>query len=559
MAEKIISASLKVDTGTSVQDISNVNKELDKTSTELKQTNEESKETTGSFTNLKGALGQIPGPLGAVNQGVNTVNTSLKALAANPIVLVITLLVAALVAVYKAFASTEAGAEKLEQIFSGLGAIVTVIRDRILALAGAVISFFKGDFTAAAEQAKAAVTGVGDAIVNAYSKAADATRMLQEAQDELNRSINVDRARLNRDLAQTKELISDTTASYKDRKAAVDAVREAEAKQAAAELANAEKTMAALQQKYELDKQDSDLADQIAEQQVKIFNIQQQSAQDQRSLNKQSKQIEQEALQRRKESAAEYDRIRKEQLAAEKKEIDERNAMMKASVESWQKYVNDGIEFRQQLAEERKKQDEQEQKERDEYQKNIEAQEIASIDRVLKAHKDSAEAEKKIEEEKLAFRESILQTTSNLLGALANLLGKQTVAGKALAIVQTTIDTYQSAISSYKSLAGIPVIGPTLGFAAAAAAIANGLATVKQIVSVKVPGGAGDVSGGNISAPALTAPAPIAPQQQSTTLDQNAIQGIGNATSGRAYVVEADVTRDQNRYERLNRAAQLGG
>ena len=41
MGEKIISATLQVKTGTSAQDIGNVNKQLGKTTEELEQTNEE--------------------------------------------------------------------------------------------------------------------------------------------------------------------------------------------------------------------------------------------------------------------------------------------------------------------------------------------------------------------------------------------------------------------------------------------------------------------------------------------------------------------------------------
>lgn len=55
--------------------------------------------------------------------------------------------------------------------------------------------------------------------------------------------------------------------------------------------------------------------------------------------------------------------------------------------------------------------------------------------------------------------------------------------GKAAAIANTTIKTYESATSAYASLAGIPVIGPALGAAAAAAAIAAGIANVQAIRS----------------------------------------------------------------------------
>lgn len=73
------------------------------------------------------------------------------------------------------------------------------------------------------------------------------------------------------------------------------------------------------------------------------------------------------------------------------------------------------------------------------------------------------------------------------LGQLSSIVGQDTVAGKAFAIAKSTIDTYQSAVAAYKSLAGIPIIGPALGAIAAAAAVASGIATVKKIVAVQVP------------------------------------------------------------------------
>lgn len=56
-----------------------------------------------------------------------------------------------------------------------------------------------------------------------------------------------------------------------------------------------------------------------------------------------------------------------------------------------------------------------------------------------------------------------------------------------MAIAQTTIDTYQSAVSAYKSLSGIPIVGPVLGGIAAAAAVATGLSAVKKITATKQP------------------------------------------------------------------------
>lgn len=63
---------------------------------------------------------------------------------------------------------------------------------------------------------------------------------------------------------------------------------------------------------------------------------------------------------------------------------------------------------------------------------------------------------------------------------------KLAAVGKAAAIAQAMISTYQSATSAYAAMAGIPYVGPALGAAAAAAAIVAGLANVQQIRSQNV-------------------------------------------------------------------------
>jgi len=81
---------------------------------------------------------------------------------------------------------------------------------------------------------------------------------------------------------------------------------------------------------------------------------------------------------------------------------------------------------------------------------------------------------KMTQDQKLAYAQQ------GLAGLAAN-LGKETAAGKAAAISSALISTYQGAQDSYASLAKIPVVGPALGFAAAAAATVAGLANVKAI------------------------------------------------------------------------------
>lgn len=80
-----------------------------------------------------------------------------------------------------------------------------------------------------------------------------------------------------------------------------------------------------------------------------------------------------------------------------------------------------------------------------------------------------------------------LSTAKTFFGALEGLQNssnsKMARIGKAAAIANAIVNTYQSATGAYASLASIPYVGPALGAAAAAAAIAAGMANVAAIRS----------------------------------------------------------------------------
>jgi tape measure domain-containing protein len=96
--------------------------------------------------------------------------------------------------------------------------------------------------------------------------------------------------------------------------------------------------------------------------------------------------------------------------------------------------------------------------------------------------RDAAAAEfqfkQKVQDADLAYTEGALKVLQGLQTSHSK---KMAAIGKAAAIAQTVIDTYKSAQSAYAALAGIPYIGPALGIAAAAAAIAAGMARVSAI------------------------------------------------------------------------------
>jgi hypothetical protein len=176
-----------------------------------------------------------------------------------------------------------------------------------------------------------------------------------------------------------------------------------------------------------------------------------------------------------------------------------------------------------------------------------EKNQMIRMDRIDKAIKGYKASELKIEE---LTQEGKLNIIANAVGAAANLIGRNTLAGKALAIAQATIDTYAGAS---KALSTYP---PPFGAIAAGTVIAGGLANVAAIVNTKVPTFEGMSGGGSFSAPAS---APIAPRftpPAPTSLDATSLNSINNVVS-RAYVVESDITGSQKRIRRIENAARI--
>lgn len=85
----------------------------------------------------------------------------------------------------------------------------------------------------------------------------------------------------------------------------------------------------------------------------------------------------------------------------------------------------------------------------------------------------------------LELEERKLQGIQFIFGETASVFDQQSEIFKALASAETLISTYSSAQKSYDAFAGIPIVGPALGIAAAAAATIAGLARVAQINEIQ--------------------------------------------------------------------------
>jgi hypothetical protein len=179
-----------------------------------------------------------------------------------------------------------------------------------------------------------------------------------------------------------------------------------------------------------------------------------------------------------------------------------------------------------------------------------------TLDEYLKSgiisQKEYSDASIKISEEEQQAKISGLQQTSAALNNFAQLAGQQTAAGKALGVASATIDTYVAAGSAYAAAAKIDPI--VLAPLAAAGAVAAGLARVKAILSVKVPGGSGGSGGSMPSAP------PSVPQFNPAVAQQ--VQGGGDVQLGmkpqKVYVVESDIRGTMNKVDVIEANATIG-
>ena len=130
------------------------------------------------------------------------------------------------------------------------------------------------------------------------------------------------------------------------------------------------------------------------------------------------------------------------------------------------------------------------------YNKKLELLEQGNLDEQtygeakLELDRQFAEQTASLEMQVSAKRQKTMASTLNNLASLQSSSNKKMAAvGKTAAIAQATIDTYKSAVAAYSAMAGIPVVGPALAVAAAAAAIAAGLNNVAQISGVQLAEG----------------------------------------------------------------------
>lgn len=202
-----------------------------------------------------------------------------------------------------------------------------------------------------------------------------------------------------------------------------------------------------------------------------------------------------------------------------------------------------------------------------------------------KKQKDDAEAtakEKKLSEERIAAAKSerdakisVYESIANSLGQLSDIIGKDTEAGKGFAIAQLVISqalAVAKIVTATKTanagalatpqaiLTGGTSAIPTIAFNNITAGISIASSIASVVKGIQTIRGANKSSGGSTGgAPSLgggTVAPPLPPQLNTQLINGGQVNQLASATA-RAYVVESDVSGNQERINRLNRASRI--
>jgi len=190
----------------------------------------------------------------------------------------------------------------------------------------------------------------------------------------------------------------------------------------------------------------------------------------------------------------------------------------------------------------------------------LEAEKNAKLTETNDKYREQEKAkEKKLQEEKIQAVQGGLNAISSLAEAFAGSSKesqkKAFKVQKAVNIANATIDTYKSATSAFAS-AGNPILGAVF----ASIAVASGLANVKKIASTTFEGGGAGASssGGASSVPTMNPQTSMysSGNDQANNLSSTN-NGMQNQPTIKAVVVESEITASQNKMNKIKESATL--
>jgi len=579
MATKVaIEVDVKVD---------GADKNLGKVKNELKGVEQQAKKSTdqikGGFDAAGKQASALPGPVGRAAQafqsmvgGIKSGIAVLKTLRGALIATGIGALVVVIGSLVAYFTETERGAQKLRVAMAAVGAVVGVVKDAMVGLGESFVQFFKGDFKGAVNTLKNSFTGLGDEIIKDTKAAIELERAMNQVKLQ-ERELGVERAKTLKTIAEARLAAEDETKSAEERIAKIKEAAALEADLTARELANEEERLRIMKEQASLNESNEETLQKIADQEAKVAQVQLASLNLNRrlktELNSLEKEIETERKQRSDEEQKRLDEANKKELQLLEQLKESRIALIKDEEE--RKVAEAQLALENKLAkiegdsvaeiELRKNLEAIADQEIQEIRQEFRDKELAELEAQAKKKKEleaKAVADvKKAEADKRKLREDGLTAAGAVLGSLGQLIAasgnqsKEAVAlQKTLAVAQIAIDTAKAITGAIAQAQSVPYPANLVAIATGVAAVVAGIASaVSTLNSANVPGG---------SAATPTAPqVATAPAIQQATAGTTELGGVEQAQLApiQAYVVETEVTGNQNNVNQIESQATFGG
>jgi hypothetical protein len=191
---------------------------------------------------LGDGVGKLNPAFGSAVKGANGLILKMWEMVANPVGAILAGIVVTAKFLYEAFQSSVAGGKELKAAFAALSAIGTQVKDAMFGLGRALMDvassaykFITLDFAGAAEDMKKAngeatesYKQLGNAVDGTTFKIVKNLEKQQQANDKARKVQAVVQSETNKLLVQSREILTDETASIKDKKKALEEVTKAE-------------------------------------------------------------------------------------------------------------------------------------------------------------------------------------------------------------------------------------------------------------------------------------------------------------------------------------------
>ena len=543
------------------------------------------------FINKLGdGVGKLNPAFGSAVKGANGLLLKMWELVANPVGAILAGIVVTAKFLYEAFQSSVAGGKELKAIFAGISAVGEQVKDAIFGLGRALIGvttaaykFITLDFKGAAESMKEAnreasnsYKQLGNAVDGTTAKIIYNLTKQQQANDKAKKIQDLTQSETNKLLVQSREILTDETASINEKKKALAEVTKAEKASSAEKTRIAAEDLRIIKERAKAlgGEAEKKMKGEIREATIALNVAETENAMTGIKLNKQKK------ILGREEAAAVKEK--NDAIAASNKEVtDKRIAQEKADALALKTFNDDLLKNQQQMnvnkvnSEIQEALDEKERKRKslEDISAMVDALEAEDLNKAKIISDEKIKIAQAEAQQKKDIQDAAFALASGAVNFLKEIGGKNKAIQKAAIIAENAIGIGKMIIANNAANIGalatpqailtsgasaVPVIAmnnitTALGVATTIASTAKAL----QAVGGGGAGGAPSVGGaGGVAA----APAAPAFNVVGASPTNQLAQTIGNQQQQpiKAYVVSNDVTTAQSLDRNIISSASIG-